>query len=88
MNWTDAVNGGYESLASLFLLINVMRLHRDKECKGVSIAPTAFFASWGYWNLFFFPYNGLWFSAIACGLVALVNTFWVGQMIYYSRRQK
>ena len=85
MNWTDAVNGGYESLASLFLLINVMRLHRDKECKGVSIVSTAFFASWGYWNCFFYPYNGHLFSAIAGVLVAGMNTFWVGQMIYYRK---
>lgn len=42
----DIINGLFESFAGILLLFNVIQLHKDKEVKGVNIAPTAFFCLW------------------------------------------
>jgi hypothetical protein len=65
---------------------NVLRLYLDKMLRGVSIGPTAFFAGWGLWNLWYYPSLGQWWSfSGGCALV-LVNLVWFGQMIYYRNR--
>lgn len=84
----DLINGTYETLGGLFLWRNVYRLHKDKQIKGVSILATGFFASWGWWNIFY--YNWLhqplsWWGGVC---LVLANTTWVLQAIYYSRKVK
>lgn len=82
----DLVNGLFETLGGFFVLLSVRRLHRDKIVRGVSWVHVAFFAAWGYWNLAYYPSLGQWFSfAGGVGVVA-INTAWLAQLIYYSRR--
>lgn len=81
----DLVNGAYEFGGGLMLLRNVRQLHRDKQVRGVSVLTAAFFASWGWWNLYYYPHLGQWTSFVGGILVAAVNLVWVGQMVYYTR---
>ena len=82
----DLINGLFEIVGGALLWLNVWTLHRDKEVKGVSIAPVAFFMAWGYWNLYFYPSLGCLWSTVGGVVVVAANTVWVGQMIYYSKR--
>lgn len=86
MTWADTVNGGYESVGGIFMLLNCIRLYKDKEVKGVSLIPAAFFCSWGYWNLYYYPSLNQWASTWGAALMTLVNTVWIGQAIYYTRK--
>lgn len=84
----DIINGLYEGIGGLFLWHNCHRLYKDKQVKGVSIISTAFFMTWGIWNLWYYPFLNQWVSFIGgCNIVA-ANIVWVSQMIYYSRRVK
>jgi len=84
MNHSDLINGIFELLAILFICNNIRTLYKDKLVKGVSVISIIFFTAWGYWNMFFYPANGLTFSFWAgCG-VAITNTTWVLQMAYYK----
>ena len=62
MNESDIINGIFEFIAGTFHLLNVKAILKDKMVKGFSPLPIAFFTSWGLWNLFFYPWNGLWWS--------------------------
>jgi len=73
----DKLNGMFELVGALVLLLNVRRLWKDKQVQGVSMWAAAFFAAWGWWNLYYYPYLGQWWSCGASGLVAIVNTAWV-----------
>jgi len=88
MSIPDAINGAYELGGGLFLLYNCFRLYQDKEVKGISIGTTAFFASWGYWNLFYYPHLHQWLSFLGGILVVGTNTAWVVMAIYYTRKKK
>lgn len=86
MTTPDLINGLYEAGGGLMLIRNVRQLHRDKQVRGVSVLTSAFFASWGWWNLFYYPHLGQWLSFTGGVLVTAVNAVWVGQMLYYTRR--
>lgn len=79
----DQINSGFELAAGLLLMLNVKRLYRDKNFRGVCIAPTALMAAWGCWNLYFYPHLNAWWSFAAGIPIVIVNAIWVGQMIYY-----
>lgn len=82
----DLFNGCFEFVGAVMLWSNVRRLYRDKETKGISIGPTAFFTSWGFWNLFYYSNLNQRFSFIGGANLVLANVVWLGQMIYYRRK--
>lgn len=88
MSWPDAVNGCFESVAGCLLWTNVRELQRTRIVVGVRILPTALFALWGVWNLFYYPSLGQWWSFLGGGSVVVANTVWVFLAIKYGRQSK
>ncbi len=91
MDWADMINGTLELVGGLFILLSVVKLHRDKKIMGVSWVHAGFFAGWGYWNLFYYPHLDQWVSFIGGVFIVVTNTVWLGQMLYYTyhtRRRK
>ena len=80
----DLFNGLFEFLGGCLLWTSVRRAYRDKVFKGVAILPTAFFASWGFWNLYYYPSLDQWFSFLGGVNIVVANTVWVSQMVWYS----
>lgn len=87
-SWSDIINGFYEFMGAPFILMSIIQLFKDKKVRGISWIHVAFFSSWGYWNLYYYPHLGQWVSF--CGGICLVltNTFWLIQMIYYLLKEK
>jgi hypothetical protein len=81
----DLVNGLFESMAGLMVFMHCRRLWIDKQVRGVSFMATGFFASWGFWNLFYYPHLGQTWSFIGGLVVMTANLTWIGLMIRYRR---
>lgn len=81
----DLINGIFEIIGSIFLWLNVIKLHKDKMVRGYHWLTTAFFMSWGYWNLYYYPYLDQWFSFGGGCSIVLANTVWLVQMFYYRK---
>ena len=81
----DVVNGLFETLAGLFILLSIRRVWRDKKVRGVSVLHVAFFWLWGLWNVYFYPSLDQWWSTLGGVLVLTSNTVWVALLAYYSR---
>lgn len=88
MTWPDLVNGSFELCAGLFCLLNVRNLLRDRSVRGVSVPASAFFAVWGYWNLFYYPHLGQWASLAGGIVVTVVNTTWVALALWFGARER
>ena len=84
----DLINGCFELLASSFLFLHVRRIFKDKQVKGVSIVATVFFTTWGWWNIFFYPVVGLWWSFWGGVPVVVMNSLWVYGMWKYRERKE
>lgn len=83
---TDLGNAIFEAGGAIFIASNVIKLYRDKEAKGIWIWSVIFFWFWGVWNLYFYPIQHLFISFISGCFVMIFNMIWIGQMIYYARK--
>lgn len=83
--YLDLINGTFETLAGLFVLNHCRVLMDHRETRGVSIASTAFFTLWGYWNVFYYPALGQTASFIGGVVVVVANTLYVLLMLHYRR---
>jgi len=77
MQRTDVVNGLFELFGGCLLWVQFARLRRDRQVKGVYIPAWAFFAGWGFWNLFYYPSLGQWASFGGGLVVAAANVAWL-----------
>lgn len=82
----DIVNGLFEALGSLFILNHCRVLFRHKQVRGVSVLSTAFFFSWGAWNLFYYPHLEQIWSFAGGALLASANLLYVAMLLHYRRR--
>lgn len=57
--------------------MNVKQILKDKKLKGVHWGPTVFFTSWGFFNLYFYPANNLWFSFAGGTAIVATNITWL-----------
>lgn len=87
-SWQDFINGAFELLGAVAIFGHVWRLWKDKAVKGVSIVAVAFFSSWGFWNLYYYPHLDQWVSFIGGVAIVLGNCVWVAGLLYYSRRPR
>lgn len=84
----DLINGIFEFGGACMLALNVRQLYRDKVFKGVHWGPVLFFASWGVWNLYYYPQLDQMWSFIGGLCIATMNTIWFSQMVYYTLRKR
>ena len=82
----DLINGLFEFAGSVVLWMNVRALYLDKHVAGVRWHATAFFMSWGFWNLWYYPALNQWWSFAGGCSIAIANAVWLGQMLYYRRK--
>lgn len=79
----DLVNGCFEASGGWFIYQSIKKLYRDKSVRGVSWKHVAFFSTWGYWNLFYYPHLDQWLSFAGGVGIVITNTIWLLQIAYY-----
>lgn len=83
MQAPDLINGLFEYFGSVAIWLSVVRIWRDKMVRGYSPAALAFFAAWGYWNLFYYPHLHQWLSfAGGVSMVAANSVYVILTLIY------
>lgn len=85
MSVPDLINGSYESLGVLFILINIRAIRRDKSVRGFSLVPLAFWTSWGAWNLYYYPHLHQVASFIGAGLTFAGNAVYLSYCFKYRK---
>jgi len=84
----DILNAAFEFAGVLFMMLSIRKLYLEKKVAGVSLIHIGFFCLWGYWNLIYYPLIGQWWSTAAAAALVTAQTFWLGQLIYYSKKGK
>jgi uncharacterized membrane protein YfcA len=88
MTLPDLVNGLFELLGGVLIAVNCMRLHRDKVVRGVNVWVTVFFTSWGFWNVWYYPFLDQWLSFAGGLVIVAANCVWVSMAVYYTRLER
>ena len=82
----DQINSGFVAIAALFYVMNLLKLIKDKEVKGISKISIAFFSIWNVWTLFFFiAVSEYWWTIGAYVMVSILNIVYITLMIKYGR---
>jgi len=79
----DVINAAFEVLAGAMVLLHCRRVWLDKCVNGVSLVATCFFAVWGFWNLYYYPSLGQWYSFVGGISVVSANCLWISLMFRY-----
>lgn len=82
----DFANSIFECAGTFFVLGSVRKAYRQDSAKGISWTTIAFFAGWGYWNLFYYPNLNQIESFFGALALALANTLYL--WILLTRRNK
>ena len=88
MDWSDLINGLFESTGCIFVLFNIHRVLKDKKVRGVSLWACSYFTVWGFWNFWYYSNLNQWLSFSGGALIALANLIWVLLMLYYIKKEK
>ena len=84
----DQINGGFIFVAALFYVLNLFKLMKDKDVKGISKVSIIFFSFWNIWTLFFFlMVTEFWWTIGAYVLVSVLNVTYIILMIKYTRKK-
>ena len=84
----DQINSGFVLMAALFYVLNLLKLMKDKEIKGISKISIGFFSLWNVWTLFFFiKVSEYWWTIGAYVVVAILNVAYITLMIKYGLKK-
>lgn len=84
----DKINGTFELLGSVFIMLSIWKLYRDKLVRGISWWHVGFFSAWGYWNIYYYSSLDQWWSWSAGILLAFTNTAYLIMLLYYTKKEK
>lgn len=84
----DLFNALFEAIGALFLLADCRALHRDKQLRGVYWPGRVFFATWGLWNVLYYPAIGQTLSFVAGVAVLVANAIWCSLAWLYTRSER
>lgn len=83
----DIINGSFEFIAGLMTWLNVSQIIKDKKVRGYNLKVFMFFTLWGYWNLYYYPSLGQWWSFYGGISIMLANTIWLALAIHYKHSE-
>ena len=77
----DLVNGSFELVGAYCTWMNAYRLWKERKIQGVYWPATAFFTTWGMWNLYYYPALDQWLSFYAGIVLVAGNVLWVAMAV-------
>lgn len=80
----DQINSFFISVASIFYFLNLLKLYKDKDVKGISILSIIFFSTWNFWTLYFFWDTEYSLTKNAYIAVAASNILYLSLLFYYK----
>jgi len=81
---SDQINSVFELSGGFFIVMHIMQVLHDRSVAGVNIYAVAFFAVWGYWNLYYYKSIAQKWSLRATYFITAMNTIWLILLIYYK----
>lgn len=84
----DLGNALFEFGGAIVTWINVFKLRKDKEVKGVFWPIWVFFSTWGLWNLYYYPSVGHTLSFVSGIILVAGNITWVFLAKKYMKGKK
>ena len=82
----DITQALWEGGSAILCLKNVAAIRKSRAIAGVHWLPTAYFAGWGVYNLWFYTALHLPYAYWAGLAITIVNAVWLGHVGLYAWR--
>jgi hypothetical protein len=82
----DLANGLFELIGASLICLSIRQILRDRATRGLHWGPLAFFNAWGWWNCYFYPSLGQWWSFAGGVAMVTVNSVYLVLVVRYWRR--
>ena len=79
----DAIGGMLLVVGALFYCLNVYETFIAHGTEGVNVLWATFFVVINFYYIRIFYIKKLWYSAVGSSILALTESVWLGQIIYY-----
>jgi len=86
--WLDLVNSLFFVIPAIAMWLNVYKLVKDKEIKGVKLIPAYCFSASTLWGMYYYYQIGQIGSFLTITFMAMGNTTWTSLAVYYTYRKK
>jgi len=83
MQLPDLINGLFEGLTIIFVLMDIQSILKDKKVRGLTRTCLVFFATWSTWNLFYYNNLGQVLSVTAVFTCKLASAIYLFMFFYY-----
>lgn len=87
MSAPDIINGCFEGVGAWFTWANFRAYRKARELRGVYWPATAFFTSWGVWNLVYYPTIGQPVSFVGGVALTCGNIAWLALVLWDLRKR-
>ena len=84
----DLINAFFPFVGSLFVALNIHKLYKDKEVKGIHWFSPLFFYTGHAWGIYFFYSLGQWNSFVGGSVLLFSSMIWYSLMLYYKIKGK
>ena len=88
MQTYDIINSSFIFIAGFFYILNLFKLRKDKDVKGISKLSIVFFSCWNFWTFYFFiaTTDFVW-TQFSYGFVSIINLLYLTLLLYYIKNQ-
>jgi hypothetical protein len=86
-NYVDMINGLFPFFGSIFVIMNIMKMRKDKELKGSHWFVPLFFYCGQLWGIYFMYTLHQWWSLSGSITMMTFNFIWYGTMLYYKFKE-
>ena len=83
-NYIDMVNSFFPFVGSIFVILNIIKMHKDKELKGSHWFSPLFFYCGQIWGAYFMYTLHKWWSLAGAIVLTFFNFVWYFTMLYYK----
>lgn len=87
MNHMDLISALFQGGAGFMIMLNIIKIHKDKFVRGVSIYCQGFMVAWGIFAPIYFISLNQILSTISAIFILMMNTIWFIQILYYTRKE-
>lgn len=84
----DAINAIFPFVGGMITWASILKLHKHKQVRGVSLWAVSFFAFYSMWNIVFYSHLGQWWSLAAGILMVISNTTQAALTFHYHFKEK
>lgn len=82
----DGVNAAFGFVSMWIIVINIVKLYKDKEVKGLHWIAPAFYTTWALWNLYYYAHLAQRISFLTGVGTAISYVVYLSMVLYYVRK--